>query len=148
VIGQTAVAKAGKKNAVSYAERLDGAPASTREMEQRLIAWAGEAGIETRPGLKSRKFSTADGVDLLNFYPSGSSLEFRLQTIREAAPVVAEKLLANLSRFTDKPLAEKWPTIGIEAFAHDFERFTQEVLTPYVEARSRYSRKPRATPPG
>jgi hypothetical protein len=42
VIGQTAVAKAGKENAVSYAERLDGAPASTREMEQQpLNAWAG-----------------------------------------------------------------------------------------------------------
>jgi hypothetical protein len=87
-------------------------------------------------------------VDLLNFYPSGSSLEFRLQTIREAAPDVAERLLVNLSRFSGKPLAEKWPTVGIEAFADDFERFTQEVLAPYVEARSRYSRKRRATAPG
>jgi hypothetical protein len=111
VIGQTAVAKAGKKNAVSYAERLDGAPASTREMEQRLIAWAGEAGLETRPGLKSRKFSTADDVDLLNFDPSGRSLEFRLQTIREAAADVAEKLLVNLA---PDSATSRWQTSGPE----------------------------------
>jgi hypothetical protein len=143
VIGQTAVAKAAKRVAVSYAELLAEASASTRAMEQRLIIWAQQAGIESRPGVKARKFYTPDGVDLLNFYPAGPSLEFRLQTIRQADPEVADQLLASLSQFTDKNLTEKYPTIGTDELAHDFDRFSQDVLAPYVGARIRYSRKDR-----
>jgi hypothetical protein len=137
VIGQTAAAKAARPSAVTYAQLLAHASDSAREMEQRLIAWAEQAGVVTRPGAKSRKFFTPEGLDLLDFYPSGPSLELNLTPIRDADPELAGELLANLSRFTDKSLTDKYPNINTDELLDSFEMFTTEVLASYIAARIR-----------
>jgi hypothetical protein len=83
-------------------------------------------------------------VDLLNFYPAGPGLEFRLETIRDAAPALAEDLLSRMAAFTERRLAQKYPTVNTDDIADTFDRFAADVLAPYVEARVRYSRRGRA----
>jgi hypothetical protein len=143
VIGMTAVAKSVRRSRSSarYADVLEASSPSAQQMEQRLLAWAAEAGIESRPGHKSRKFSTTAGVDLLNFYPAGPGLEFRLETIRDADPALAQDLLLRMSSFTERRLAQKYPTVNTDDIVDTFDRFAADVLAPYVEARVRYSRR-------
>ena len=139
IIGSTAAAKITKRVAVPYEELLAGASDTARQVEQLLLDWADRIDAVSTTTAKSRKFTSRDGVTLLLFFPHWETIQFTLETIRDADADLAGQLDRALRQFSDRDMSDKNPNLPIARLVDEWEQFETQVLEPYTTARGAHS---------
>jgi hypothetical protein len=138
LIGFTAQARETKDQRPGrpYDELLKEATPAVQDLGHRLLSWAGGKGLRIRPTTSARYVESADGVDLLGFYPGFSRVEFNIAALRAVGlNDEADRTVAALTRISGRKVTDKYPQVACEPLLAQWTELRDRVLPEYIAAR-------------
>lgn len=114
VIGRTAttMTKSSSGPKLRPAHFRESALPATRELGDRLAAWARELGLTVRETQQARQIRRSDNSVLANMYYSNDTLDIDLTLVAERlGHPHSDSVQRRLQALTTKPLTTKWPSV-------------------------------------
>ncbi len=136
VIGATAAAAERKRqtSGLGFAALLDAAPPEVKEVHARLEAWADELGVVRADTSKGRKYLAPDGIGLFLLYPEWKAVEVWIAAHRGTDSAAADRLYEAIAAFTGSRPSPKSPYVTCRLILDGWDRWRDEVLTPFIGA--------------